>query len=160
MRSIALALFLCAGTAALCQSPAQTPFNFTWRDQSLPATNSPANPDKLFSDARLKPFASLKVFPRAEKNAAPWSQDAEIDPKVIIHPPQSSIGRLSPGTVIEQKEYANLRMLPIDSPRPNMQAIPAQWPNLKVQAIPTRWPQLEISPVLGTSPLSAQTPEK
>jgi len=144
----------------LCQPPAQTPFNFTRHDQSLPATNPLANPDKLFSDACLKPFASLKVFPRSEKIAAPWSQDAEIDLKVIIHPPQSSIGRLSPGTVVEQKEYANLRMLPIDSPRSIMQAIPAQWPNLKVQAIPTQWPKLEISPVLSTSPLGAQIPER
>ena len=42
--------------------------------------------------------------------------DAEIDPKMIVHPPQSSIGVTPPGTPMALNEYPHLQMLPIETP--------------------------------------------
>jgi hypothetical protein len=41
--------------------------------------------------------------------------DGKIDPKIIVHPPQSSIGVHPPGTPMAQNEYPHLQMLPIEA---------------------------------------------
>jgi hypothetical protein len=56
---------------------------------------------------------------------------AQIDPKMIVHPPQSSIGVQPPGTLVAQNEYHHLQMLHIVSASFNLGAIPTQWPRLK-----------------------------
>ena len=90
--------------------------------------------------------APMKLFIQPSKAVQRWSEDAKIDPEMIVRPPKASLG-LQQGIPLNQNEYANLRMLPIDSPVSSLQAIPTQWPNLKVQSIPTQWPRLEVHPV-------------
>jgi hypothetical protein len=38
---------------------------------------------------------------------------AEIDPRIVLHPPQSSIGVNPPATPMAQNEYPHLQMRPI-----------------------------------------------
>jgi hypothetical protein len=159
MRSAILALFFCAGTAALCQTSTRAPFNLGRHDQNPPVAKPSIDLDKLFSSAPMKPFIPLEIFAPPAKAAAPWSEDARIDPKMIVHPPQASFG-LQQGIPVEQNEYANLRMLPIDSPASGLQPIPNQWPNLKVQSIPTRWPRLTVNQVETGTQLTVQTPAR
>jgi hypothetical protein len=150
MRSAILALVLSAGTAAFCQTSAQEPFNLGRHDWNPPAAKPAIDLDKPFSVGAMKPFTppftASDIFALPAKATSPWSEDAKIDPKMIVHPPQASLG-LQQGIPFAQNAYANLRMLPIDSPHAGINAIPAQWPNLKVQAIPTQWPRLEVHPV-------------
>jgi hypothetical protein len=55
----------------------------------------------------------ILALPKAETNRR--LDDAEIDPKIIVHPPQSSIGVNPPGTPMAQNEYPHLQMLPIEA---------------------------------------------
>ena len=146
MRTAILALFLSAGMA-VCQSPAQTPLNTNklmqnpaWLAQ--PRTDFSTLPPGWHMDAN----APMKLFIQPSKAVQRWSEDAKIDPEMIVRPPKASLG-LQQGIPLNQNEYANLRMLPIDSPSAAINPIPTQWPNLKVQAIPTQWPRLEVHPV-------------
>ncbi len=135
MRLTTLALFLCAGTTAICQAPAP----------------APANPDKLWNlppeftqpgRHYLKPpedWDSLKIVPRTTILApkpAHRMNDARIDPKIIVHPPKSSLGEQPEGTLMAQNLYPNLRLLPIEWPLAEIEEIPIDWPMLKIQAIP------------------------
>jgi len=146
MRTGIRALFLSAGIA-VCQSPAQTPLNTnglmqnpTWLTQ--PRTDFSTLPPGWHMDEN----APMKLFLQPSKAAPRWSEDAKIDPKMIVHPPQASLG-MQQGIPIDQNQFANLQMLPIDSPHADINAIPAKWPNAKIQAIPTQWPRLEVHPV-------------
>jgi hypothetical protein len=136
--------FLCAGTTAFCQSPAnvpavpdnwdQTPLVVTpsARDFSqLPSNWRPSNPTSL-------PQPKILLVPAPEK-AHPLNA-AQIDPKMIVHPPQSSLGVQPPGTIVAQNEFPNLRIQPIDSARLTVKAIPTNRPAFPVQTIPNHWP--------------------
>ncbi len=81
-------------------------------------------------------------MPKAVDTTRP--KDAQIDPKIIVHPPASSIGVQPPGTAIGQNEYPHLRMLPIESASSHVEAIPTQWPPNRLENIPTQWPMAEI----------------
>ncbi len=146
MRFALLILFLSAG--AFCQA-AQLPIDSGKHDES-PATGKPSTTpidlDKLFSSSPVKPFTRLESFAPAQVAVKARSRDTEVDPKMIVRPPQASLS-LQQGILIDQNQFANLRMLPIDSPHAGTNPIPAQWPNLKVQTIPAQWPRLEIHPV-------------
>ena len=152
MRFTLLALFLSAGT--FCQA-AQLPTDDGRHDESPTVGNRSTAPiclDKLFSSSparpftgpEAKPFSNLELFAPAQVAMKARSHGAEVDPKMIVRPPQAG---LQQGIPIAQNEFPNLRKLPINSPNPNLQAIPAQWPNLKVQLIPTQWPSLDVHPV-------------
>jgi hypothetical protein len=147
MRSAILALVLSAGTAAFCQTSAQEPFNLGRHDRNPPAAKPAIDLGKPFSVGPMKPFTppftASEIFALPAKDTSPRFRGAEVDPKMIVRPPQASLG-LQPGIPVKQNEYANLRMLPIDSSASSLQPIPVQWPNLKVQAIPTQWPRLEV----------------
>jgi len=160
MRSAILALFFCAGTAAFCQTSAQAPFNLGRHGQNPPAAKPSIDLDKPFSAGPIKPFTPLEIFALPAKVTARWSEDARINPKMIVHPPQASIGFQTPGIPVGQNEFSNLQMLPIDSAGVKIQAIPAQWLSLKVQAIPIQWPQLEVGPVKSGSSMIPLAPAK
>ena len=146
MRFALLILFLSAG--AFCQA-AQLPTDRSRHDES-PATGKPSTApidlDKLFSSSPMKPFTPLELFAPAQVAAEARSHGTEVDPKIIVRPPQASLG-LQQGVPIHQNQFANLQMLPIASPHAGINAIPTQWPNLKVQGTPTQWPRLEVHPV-------------
>ena len=140
MRLATLALFLCAAPATFCQSTAP----------------APANPDRLWSpppqftqpgrDFRKPPpnWGTLNILPRT-RIILPHSgfgrlwDGARLDRKIIVHPPQSSLGDQPPGTLVAQNLYPNLRMLPIDWPNAKIEEIPTAWPMLKLEAIPTEF---------------------
>lgn len=143
MRLTILALFLSTGSAALCQS----------------AQPAPANPPTLTQPQWAQPGAGLSTPPRDwHFNAQPPQKtiilpapvpldrqgEAQIDPKMIVHPPQSSLGEQAPGTQIAQNLYPGLVLQRIEEPKAKLQQIPITWPNLKVQNIPTTWSKLEI----------------
>jgi hypothetical protein len=143
-RTAILVLFLFAGSC--CHSLAQAPFHFEWQTQNPSTTKPELDLDKLFSRSVAQPFTPLDTLILPRQHTAQWSEDARIDPKMIVRPPQASLG-LQQGIPRDQSQFANLQMLPIDSPSAGVNAIPAQWPSLKVQAIPTQWPRLEVHPV-------------
>jgi hypothetical protein len=95
------------------------------------------------------------------REAPRWSEDAHIDPKIIVHQPQASLKLQAPGIPIAQNEYPNLQMLPIGAAGAKLKAIPVQWPNLKVEAIPSKWPSLKMDPVQsGTESRTGQSPTR
>jgi len=159
MRFAAVALFLGAGPAALCQSSAPVPLDIGRLDQNrFSAVQSTKDLSKSFAHAQQ--LTLLQAFTMPIKPSARWSEDARVDPKMVVHPPPASIGLQPPGTVIAQNEFPNLRILPIESPESKIAALPSQWPNLKVQGIPTRWPKLEMSPNLGAASATLQPAAK
>jgi hypothetical protein len=76
--------------------------------------------------------------------AARRLDDAQIDPKMIVHPPQSSIGVQPPGTAVAQNEYPHLQLRPIESANSILQAIPTRWPRFQLEKIPTQWPSFGL----------------
>jgi hypothetical protein len=88
------------------------------------------------------PQPKILLVPAPEK-AHPLN-NAQIDQKMIVHPPQSSLGVQPPGTIVAQNEYPNLRVLPIDSARSPLEAIPTNWPAFQVEKIPTQWPSFRL----------------
>jgi len=141
-------LFLCAGATAFCQSaanvpaqpdrPGQTPLVVipSARDFSqLPSGWRPSNPMSV-------PQPKMLLVP-APQNAHPLN-NAQIDPKMIVHPPKSSLGVQPPGTIVAQNEYPNLRIQPIETARSAVEAIPTNWPEHPTQTIPNQWPSVRL----------------
>jgi hypothetical protein len=88
----------------------------------------------------LQPFklsSPLRQFivPKAAAEIR-WN-DAQLDPKIIVHPPQSRLG-----------------------PDPASHAIPAQWPSFKIEEIPTQWPKFALSLVQSAKQIPPLPPAK
>jgi hypothetical protein len=125
MRRTILGLLLCAGTTAFCQSTAPAPATPQNLWQS-PLVVTPPTRDfsKLPPGWHASPVVPWRILiqpkalelPKAETNRR--LDTGEIDPKIIVHPPQSSIGVSPPGTPLAQNEYPHLQMLPIESAPP------------------------------------------
>lgn len=147
MRFALLVLFFSIG--AFCQG-AQLPTDSDQHNGSSASgkpSTAPIDLDNLFSSSPvMKPFTPLELFAPAQVAVKTSTRGAEVDPKMIVRPPQASLG-MQQGIPIHQNQFANLQMLPIASPHAGINAIPTQWPNLKVQGIPTQWPRLEVHPV-------------
>jgi len=138
MRLSTLALFLCAAPAMFCQSPTPGPAN-PGKQWSLPPEF--AQPGR---DFRKPPpnWGTLNILPRSRiivprAGADRLQNSGSLDRKMIIRPPQSSLGEQPPGTQVAQNFYPNLRILPIDWPKAKLEEIPVEWPNLKLESIPT-----------------------
>ena len=140
MRLMTLALFVSAATTAFCQSSAPAPINPDTLGQLTPEFTQPGMDfSKLPPNWNLvivKPRGTL-VLPRII--TVQVLSSAAIDPKIIVHPPQSSLGVQPPGTLVAQNLYPNLQLLPIDWPKAKIEQIPTQWPNYKLARIPTEW---------------------
>jgi hypothetical protein len=135
-----LALFVCAATTAFCQSSAPAPINPDTLGQLTPEFTQPgmdfSQLPPNWNLVIVKPRGTL-VLPRTA--AGQLRSSAAIDPKIIVHPPQSSLGVQPPGTLVAQNLYPNLQLLPIDWPKAKIEQIPTQWPNYKLARIPTEW---------------------
>jgi hypothetical protein len=88
--------------------------------------------------------------------------DAEIDPRIIVHPPQSRIGDQPSGTQIAQNLYPGLTFQRIDGPLGGEQPraskpdrLSTTWRNLEVKRIPTQWPKFKMEPVAGAGEASS-----
>ncbi len=111
----------------------------------------------------LQPFKlaiPLRLFIVPKSGAETRWNDAEIDPKIIVRPPQSKLGVQPQGTNIATNQFPNLRFLPIASPGSASHAIPAQWPGFGLEAIPTMWPKFELSPVQSAKQVQSLPPAK
>ena len=148
MRFAILGLLLSCETVAFCQS----------------APTAPANPEQDWLTApgmaqlgrdfgKLPPgghfYGLLPPKTVILPNPGPLRRalDARADPRMIVHPPPSSLGEQPPGTLVAQNLYPGLRILPIDESKANPQPLSTTWPKLKLQQIPTAWPKCEIKPV-------------
>jgi hypothetical protein len=158
MRLAGLTLFLSAGTWAFCQSPAPAPANPEQNWLTLPELAKPglAQPGRDFT--RLPPqlhfdfTAPMKAMTVPAPDPLRRWNDAQIDPKIVVHPPQSSLGKQAPGALVAQNLYPGLNLLPIQESEAKGEPIPTAWPNLKVKNIPIVWPKLEIKPVDSRAP--------
>ena len=122
MRFAILGLLFCAETTALCQLTAPAPATPDTLGQT-PLVVAP--PTRDFS--KLPPgwhFSGtvpprILLQPKLLKLPKPETErplvGAEIDPKIVVHPPQSSIGVNPPGTPMAQNEYPHLQMRPIEA---------------------------------------------
>jgi hypothetical protein len=149
MRLAILALFLSAGTTAFCQSAVPPPTNLNPQGLTAPQYAQPRE-WHFNTDSPQRTIILQAPVPEQPRNAT------QIDPKIIVHPPQSSIGEQAPATQIAQNLYPGLTLLPISEWKGNGQQIPITWPNLNVRNIPTTWPKLEIKSVeSGPTAISA-----
>lgn len=160
MRITILSLFLCAGTTAFCQTGAPAPAipNNPWQ-APLGAIPPPIRDfSKLPPGWHAAPLTPPRMMwvPKAVDTTRP--KDAQIDPKIIVHPPASSIGVQPPGTAVAQNEYPHLRMLPIESAASYVEAIPTQWPPNRLEKIPTQWPMAEIVAAHNSSAPMVRSP--
>ena len=111
MKLLLLAL-LCAGTAAFCQSPAQ----------------SKVDPDKLFQMPEkfshpAPKFTQFKQLPPMKDDFVvlnprivlppPKLNHPEIDPKIIVRPPWPRAADTSRGKDVSRNLYPNLKYLPL-----------------------------------------------
>jgi hypothetical protein len=104
--------------------------------------------NQLPSGWNMNNTAPVRVLIQPRAGAAQHWNDARIDPRIIVHPPSSSVGTLPPGTLVAKNLYPDLRFQPV------------QWPNLKFQRIPTQWPRFEIVPTVSGTPATARAAVK
>jgi hypothetical protein len=148
MRLTIFALFVTTGAAALCQSAPPAP--------AIP------NPQSLAAPQWAQPLHDFSAQPRdwhfntdspnttiiLQVPAPLQKQNAtQIDPKIVVHPPQSSLGEQSPAVQIAQNLYPGLTLMPINDSKAKLQQIPITFENLKVRNIPTSWPKFEFKSV-------------
>ena len=160
MRPAIFALILFASPPAFCQSappapvkPALPPLTLTLPPQPpIFEFNQPPN-EFHFDGFVPRPTVVLHPAPLQFKD------HAQIDPQMIVHPPKSSLGLESPGTLIAQNLYPGLQLLPIDQPKAKLEPIPTTWPNLKVEPIPIYFPTAQIT-LIGTGESSDQKKKK
>jgi hypothetical protein len=109
----------------------------------------------------LPPFSlstPLRQFVVPKAGISPRRNDAQIDPKIIVHPPQSKLGIQQPGINIASNQFPNLRFLPIASPGTTPHPVPTQWPSFGIEQIPTTWPKFKLSLVQGAQQAAPQPP--
>ncbi len=145
MRLRILALLLSSGTAACCQTAAPSPANPQQHFLTPPAIAQPGRDfGRLPPNWHFDSAVPQKTILLRDAGAAGLGEPAEIDPKMIVRPPQSSLGEQPPGTQLAQNLYPGLQLLPIEESKAKAEPIQITWPNLKVEQIPIVWPKLEI----------------
>jgi hypothetical protein len=149
MRSRILVLLLCAGTTAFCQPAAPAAASPDELGRVETEFTHPAwEINKLPSGWNMTSTAPVTVLIQPKAGAAQHWNDARIDPRMIVHPPPSSVGAQPPGTLVAKNLYPDLRFQPV------------QWPCLKLQKIPTLWPRLKIGPAVSGTPSPSRAPVK
>jgi hypothetical protein len=162
MRIVILALFFFAGATALGQSGPFGPLN------PNPSGNLPSPLTAQSRDfGKLPPGwpATLNTLPQTVIEPLPPAPhltlgDAQIDPKILVHPAQSRLRDQPPGTQIAQNQFPGLELLPIQWPNAKIKPIPTVWPNLKMEPIPTICGLCTTVPVGTSVPAVATSPTK
>jgi hypothetical protein len=129
MRITILSLFLCA-SAALCQSSVSTPTtaeNFALKPL-LPAPRAGRDFSKLPPGWHAMPLLTHKTLILPKSAVAARMNNMQIDRQIVVHPPESRIGVLPPGTAVTQNAYPGLRILPIGSATYALETIPTMSP--------------------------------
>ena len=125
-------------------------------DRGLLPNSHPVARDFLQTqpDAALTPQASrYAVIHR------PIQAD-QFDAKMIVHPPQSSIGVLPPGIPVARNLYPDLQLQFIGQTSTARLEIPIYWPNLSIEPIPIAWPKLKAVPAQDSTAAVATPPAK
>jgi hypothetical protein len=149
MRPRILGLIFCAGSTAFCQPAAPAAVSPDELGRVEAAFTHPAwEINKLPPGWKMTNTAAPRILIRTSAGAAQQWNDARIDPRMIVHPPPSSLGVQPPGTLVAKNLYPKLRFQPV------------QWPHLKLQQIPTQWPRFEIVPAGSGAPAAARAPVK
>lgn len=155
MRFTILALFFSTGATALCQSASPVPAKPEKQWLVLPGTAQPARDFTTLPQdwhfTGIAPMQSMKsvTLPNQlalQSGSGPQSR-SQIDPKIVVHPPQSSLGEQPPGTLVARNLYPGLQLLPIEESKAKIEPISTTWPNLKIEQIPIVWPKSELLPV-------------
>jgi hypothetical protein len=150
MRPAIFALLLFTSPAAFCQwaqtaptNPAKPGFSPPTLTPlpSLPSLGEFNRPPTAFHFDGNAPRTTI-VLPAAQSQ---FNQHAQIDPRMIVRPPQSSIGIQAPGTLIAQNLYPGLELLPIDGSKAKLQPIPTTWPGFKLEQIPIDMSNVEFT---------------
>jgi hypothetical protein len=152
-------------TAALCQSPAPTsvkPQGQQLTQPQSPQHNQDFNLTQRSFQLETLPQATLFIphpasAPQIEiKMLGPKT----VDPQMVLHPPQSSLGDQALGTQIAQSLYPGLTLLPIDEWKGKAQQIPIAWPNAQIKNISIVWQKTTIVPAQTTPAENAPKPGK
>jgi len=161
--AILLSCLLLLSTGAAAHSQSANPPSISTQTPS-PFTEQPRDFSKLPPGWRMSADLprTFTVFEPGPKSLRPWD-DARIDPGLIVHPPQSSLGDRAPGTLVAQNVFPGLRIMPIE--RPNLRAqIPTTWPLFELHPIPTDWPKYKLlqveSGTLTGRPEKTERPER
>ena len=139
-------LVVCSGSPLVCQTPGQAPAEPGQSGQKspdafLPQTEISKGPPVPIT---LDGVLTMTLPPGTGKVRAPGAQ---IDPKMVVHPPQTSIGMEPPGTQVAQNLYPGLELMPIDRSKTKVEPIPTTFSNMKVEKIPTTWTEFTVSPI-------------
>jgi hypothetical protein len=154
MRCALFMMFLSAGTLGFGQAgPAAPPTPFgqepspqqTWQGHDfgrLPTWHW---------DPSLSTLRSSKVVLPPSKQAIVPLGDASVDPQIVRHPSQRSLGTLLPGTQVAQNLFPGLTFQPIEDQRcaPASGPLSTIWPQLEMKQIPITWQNLKMEPVDG-----------
>jgi len=152
MRVAVAALVVCAGVPVFCQSSGTAPPSFGNEKKDAPTVFlSQKELSKGPPVGQITFGQPLKmVFPLGAESLQQLGRPSvtpPVDPRMIVHPPASSIGVQPPGTQIAQNLYPGLQLMPIDQSKAKAAPIPITFPNMKFEKIPTTWPQYKMSPI-------------
>jgi hypothetical protein len=139
-----VAFCLTAGTTAWCQSAPPVGANTSSLVITAPTIFQFQKEIAKAPDRQFTASAPLNIVLRPDIGVL--QGDAQIDPKIVVHPPPSSIGAQPPGTQMAQNLYPGLEWLPIGEAHLKEQPIPTQWPKSALKAIPTEWHTFKIIP--------------
>ena len=147
MRLAILALFMCAGSVAICQSTPAAQVNPRIQDQ--PAISPRTGVTKLPPNWSVTPAMPVPSDPNISQVWNNPQREWKINPKQ----PLSSIGG---GTLL----VARYEQPHPQSPTARVEPIPTQWPNAKVEPIPTQWPDFNLLPITieSISPVMLKAP--
>ena len=148
-------LVVCSGSPLVCQTPGQAP--------AEPGQSGNNAPSIVLSQKTLRmgPPAGQTTLGQPLKMPLPLGAgsvrlgSAQIDPEMIVHPPQTSIGMQPPGTQVAQNLYPGLELMPIDRSKAKVEPIPTMISNVKMEKIPTTWTQFTVSPIQSGKPTPA-----
>jgi hypothetical protein len=156
MRIVVLALFFFAGSTAFGQSSPAGPLNPN-PPGSLPSPWTALG--RYFGKMTPQQWEGLGalhsgtvLLPPPKKAVAPLG-DAQIDPKMALHPSQRNLGSQQPGTLVAQNLYPGLTLQPIEAQpyAPGVKPLSTTWPELKIENIPTVWPKFKLEPIGGNA---------
>jgi hypothetical protein len=147
MRLAILALFICAGPTAICQSTPPAPVN-SEKPQGLPITQPWADFNKLPPTWLSTPNTPIQP----DSGVSPAWNKRQRDWKINPQQPLSGIGGK---TLMAQNDHPNPQL-----PNAKVEPIPTRWPNAIVEPIPTQWPDSKLLPIATKSdaPVMLQAP--
>lgn len=91
------------------------------------------------------PLTRTLIVPATKMLAG--NPDAEIDPKIVVHPSESALGEQQRGTLVAHNLYPGLEFKRIDEPAPAAIQIPRAWPDRRIENTPITWPDAKNVPV-------------